>query len=1071
MDTIKKLLKKEIVRYVIAGGATTLVNLISFYILRILTDLSRSAANLIAISLAILFAFFANKWFVFTEGSKKDILTILREFVSFVGTRLLAMLVEVVGTNLLCDSFRCNEFLSKIVIQFFVVAINYVFGKCFVFKKDKVPIRAFLKKNAIVLLAGVIPACFLLGVWITEKIGPFGGNSLTMVDSLHQYLPFFSDFYDKLKNEGSLFYTWNIGLGSNLLSVIAYYIACPINLLVVLFKQEHLYIAMSLFISIKIVLSGMTFAYYMKEKCKEQSKYQAAILIFSTAYALSNYVIGYSWNLMWMDCILILPLIMAGFERMTEKGDYKLYVLSLFYGLMCNYYICFMICIFLILEFFLTNHKSVKKFFIDGFRFAGTSLLSAGMAAFLLIPAYLGINTTASATRVFPKSEWYGSIWEQIKQLFYLTKPIKNQQFDGGLNVYCGTICFVLIFVYLLNRKIKLWDKVKHVILLVIIFASFNNQLLNYIWHGLHDQYGIPNRFSFLFIFLLLAMCCEILMKLTREDILPVMISVAMGYGFLILAYKKCTLDKQTLLWTEIFLTAYVVCILAFALAKGIWRQVILYLLTGICLAETITNGVKGYDSNGYIDISRYFGEEQAMNQAIDYLDCKDKPYRVELMNTKIVDEPTYYNLKSVCMFGSTVSAELVDMMHDLGYYTGANEFLFDGGNTVSNSLLGIKYLLQREGEYNYFDVNYLTEIDGVNVYENPYALNLGYMVNNELLDYDGTVGNMFDTLNQFIRLSTGVPSVFSQLYPEVTAYSDNCEISHDVDTSEYYSYTRTSSSVCNFQLSFTVTDESSDIYIMANSSGISKVRIYVDNLEQNYERLQNQTYHVGHLIAGQTVTVEYCFPTTQADSGSARLIVASLNWDSFLQAYDILKEQQLLVGEMEDGYVKGYITLDYPGLLFTSIPYDDGWSVYVDGKEYQVDKVGNAFIALKLAAGAHIIEFKYFPPGLKLGLILTFACWILFGFLCGKRQVKDTLDRRKKGGNDLSECSDETELSESLDEAEPQEFSDEIDLPESLDEADLQKFSDETDLSEFSEEKTDKDSYYLYVDDILKDV
>ncbi len=143
---------------------------------------------------------------------------------------------------------------------------------------------------------------------------------------------------------------------------------------------------------------------------------------------------------------------------------------------------------------------------------------------------------------------------------------------------------------------------------------------------------------------------------------------------------------------------------------------------------------------------------------------------------------------------------------------------------------------------------------------------------------------------NQFVRLATGVPSVFSQLYPEVTAYSDNCEISHDVDTSEYYSYTRTSSSVCNFQLSFTVTDESSDIYIMANSSGISKVRIYVDNLEQNYERLQNQTYHVGHLVAGQTVTVEYCFPTTQADSGSARLIVASLNWDSFLQAYDIFK-------------------------------------------------------------------------------------------------------------------------------------------------------------------------------------
>ena len=54
MDKIKKLLEKEIVRYVIAGGATTVVNIVSFYLLRLFTDLSRSVANIIAISLAIL---------------------------------------------------------------------------------------------------------------------------------------------------------------------------------------------------------------------------------------------------------------------------------------------------------------------------------------------------------------------------------------------------------------------------------------------------------------------------------------------------------------------------------------------------------------------------------------------------------------------------------------------------------------------------------------------------------------------------------------------------------------------------------------------------------------------------------------------------------------------------------------------------------------------------------------------------------------------------------------------------------------------------------------------------------
>lgn len=185
MDTIKKLLKKEIVRYVIAGGATTVVNIVSFYLLRMFTGLSRSGANVIAISLAILFAFFANKFFVFTESSKKDAVTLSREFISFVGTRLLAMLVEVVGTNLLCDSFRCNEFLSKIIIQFFVVVINYVFGKCFVFKKKKLSIRLFMKKNYIILLAGLLPACFLLGVWIAEKIGASFAGVRSIVSMKH----------------------------------------------------------------------------------------------------------------------------------------------------------------------------------------------------------------------------------------------------------------------------------------------------------------------------------------------------------------------------------------------------------------------------------------------------------------------------------------------------------------------------------------------------------------------------------------------------------------------------------------------------------------------------------------------------------------------------------------------------------------------------------------------------------------------------------------------------------------------------------------------------------------------
>lgn len=454
VDKIKKLMEKEMVRYVIAGGMTTAVNLVSFFVLRLVTDLSRSAANIIAIMLAILFAYFANGFYVFRSEQRKSIGRIIREFISFVGMRLFAMVVEVVGTNLLCDSFRYNEFISKIIIQVVVLVINYIFSKCFVFKKDKKPVKDIFADNYIMIIAFIIPATFMFVLWVVAEIGPFGGHSLTMVDSLHQYLPFFSDYHDKLVNEGSLFYTWDIGMGSNLLDIIAYYMACPLNFIIVLFSREHLYIAMCLLISIKIALSGMTMASYLGYKCR--NKNNLLIIPFAVAYALSNYVIGYSWNLMWMDCILILPLIMQGFEQMIEDGsNYRLYTLSLFYGLLCNYYICFMICVFLVLQFILTNHKNIYKGAEDTLRFAGTSVMAAAMSAFLLIPAYIGLNTTASATRHFPKWEWYGSIWDMIKQMFVLTEPVKSQQFDGGVNLYCGTFAILLIGIYIFNTKIN----------------------------------------------------------------------------------------------------------------------------------------------------------------------------------------------------------------------------------------------------------------------------------------------------------------------------------------------------------------------------------------------------------------------------------------------------------------------------------------------------------------------------------------------------------------------------------------------------------------------------------------
>lgn len=60
-------------------------------------------------------------------------------------------------------------------------------------------------------------------------------------------------------------------MGSNLLDIIAYYMSCPLNFIIVIFDREHLYVAMCLLISIKIALSGLTMASYLGYKCKDKN--------------------------------------------------------------------------------------------------------------------------------------------------------------------------------------------------------------------------------------------------------------------------------------------------------------------------------------------------------------------------------------------------------------------------------------------------------------------------------------------------------------------------------------------------------------------------------------------------------------------------------------------------------------------------------------------------------------------------------------------------------------------------------------------------------------------------------
>lgn|SRR5690554_5654221 len=138
-NSIKKLICKlynnNIIRYVFFGGLTTLINLISYAVLRNLMDYNM--ANFISILLAIFFAYFVNSRFVF-KSTSKTIRERFNEFFKFIAARISTMIIELLGVFIFVDIIGLNDMLTKILIQFLVLILNYIFSKLIVFKKHKI---------------------------------------------------------------------------------------------------------------------------------------------------------------------------------------------------------------------------------------------------------------------------------------------------------------------------------------------------------------------------------------------------------------------------------------------------------------------------------------------------------------------------------------------------------------------------------------------------------------------------------------------------------------------------------------------------------------------------------------------------------------------------------------------------------------------------------------------------------------------------------------------------------------------------------------------------------------------
>lgn len=265
--------------------------------------------------------------------------------------------------------------------------------------------KPFFKKfKNIYLLSFLIPVLGMLGIFINRGIFPFGRNSFMFSDMYHQYVPFLMEFVRKLHEGESLAFSWFVGLGSNFVQIFAYYLASPINWLAVLCPSDYLIEFMTYFIVIKIGLCGVTFAYYLRKRFDTKD---LRIVWFSVFYAMSGFIAAYNWNHMWLDVILLAPLVILGLEELVKKGKFRLYTLTLCLSIFSNYYLSLLLCLFLVLYFIMqlfTNGLSIKQKLRAVLQFGLFSALAGGMAGVLLVPVMDAMMGSDFSGGSFPKT-------------------------------------------------------------------------------------------------------------------------------------------------------------------------------------------------------------------------------------------------------------------------------------------------------------------------------------------------------------------------------------------------------------------------------------------------------------------------------------------------------------------------------------------------------------------------------------------------------------------------------------------------------------------------------------------
>lgn len=813
-----------------------------------------------------------------------------------------------------------------------------------------------MKKLKNYIMAFILPFIICIFILYLKDI-LFNIENIYVSDLRLQHVVFLNYFKSILLGDASVQYSFYAGMGTPMISTMIFYAISPVNLLL-FFINDIRYAVVFIYI-VKMSLSGLTMYILLKSR-RSQDNFMT--VLFSTCYALSAFIINYFFCIFWFDSVYLAPLVMLGIDRMFERERFSLiYIFSLGLAIICNIQMGFGLCVYSVVYYIYSYNirysikKDFKKFIHMGIIFAISSLCAGAISSGILLGFVTDYSNISVARDIMVTTRAGTSNIGYVIKNFFTVGNLKTDYYnDYEPFIYCGLIVSFFSILYFFNKNIDSKKRLHALGVILVFIISFSINSLNLFWH-LSSPVLLNFRYSIYLALFLTVLAYESyskIDKLSKTDIVVLIISLFVGLSVIVLY-----VNEVYVLYTFIFLV--LICLLIY-LTKNKNKKFGVLLSLAV-VAEMVVNGYASIYTASQLPFGKYSSYDELKKE--DSLNHYNDDYRV-LYNYSYTDFTNDTMLlnhhSSLRYFSSVINGNLLNFYNRNLSCVGNNNYRVSAYDSpLLLSLMGNKYfyltdefnndMFQLIDSYSFRSYDYTLGHDNtkkVYLYENPYALGIGYVINKDFSYKKGM--DLIDYQNGIIKAFSG---------------SDK-----DVMIRLNYTSSTDSESCLNHR------DYSCVNYNIDNPTNNPFVYVYTNFKSYN---LNNQVTIYGDserplLISSLDKKLDLTL-TSDVDLTKEFFSVSTYNKFNLIDSLSILQKNMIKNVKINKNIMKAEIDSSRDGILFLSIPYDNYYQIFVDGKRVKYFSLLNdAFVGLDIKNGHHDIKIKYENESYQLYFVLT---------------------------------------------------------------------------------------------------